>query len=192
MNSASPTPKPGRIGLAFKFFIGILFGSIATERAQAALTSTPSAPAPTEPKPAAPSPPAAAARPSQPRRSEAITLLAALQREARFVDLVQEPLQQYTDQQIGAAARDVLRDCQSVLQRFFALVPVLNAAENATVDTPETIPTGRLMITGKPAGSPPFRGRLVHHGWEASQVQLPDWTGDANARNVVAPAEIEC
>ncbi len=187
MNSETHA-KPGRIGLAFRFFFGILFGSITTDRARAAL-----APATTAPAAPAPAPqPAPAARPPRPRRSDAITLLAALQREARFVDLVQEPLQQYTDQQIGAAARDVLRDCQTVLQRFFALVPVLDAAENATVETPATIPTGRLMITGKPAGTPPFRGRLVHHGWEASQCQLPDWTGDESARDVVAPAEIEC
>ena len=68
------------------------------------------APAPVRPVPAAPP----AAEPA-PRRSDAITLLAALQREARFVDLVQEPLGEYSDDQIGAAARDVLRDCREVL-----------------------------------------------------------------------------
>ena len=46
--------------------------------------------------------------PSTPVRSDAIALLETLQREARFVDIVHEPLGDYNDAQIGAAARDVL------------------------------------------------------------------------------------
>src|SRR3990172_9259070 len=59
--------------------------------------------------------------PMQPKhetRSEAISLLAALQREARLVDFLQEPLEGYSDAQIGAAARDVHRECRGVLQRM--------------------------------------------------------------------------
>lgn len=197
----------GRLSLAFKCFFGILFGSVDVQRAgrilesPAATTSTETSASEVDVRKTvsssitatATSPSGSAgARAVKARRSEAITLLSALQREARFVDLVQEPLQQYTDQQIGAAARDVLRDCNSVLQRMFAIVPVIEGSENAMLETPATIPAGRLMITGKPAGNPPFRGRLVHHGWEASQCQLPEWTGDEQAKNVIAPAEIEC
>lgn len=199
----------GRLTLAFKCFFGILFGSVDVQRAGRILEPSASSDASAPPTHASdvdvrktvsssitatvPSASAApGARAVKPRRSEAIALLSALQREARFVDLVQEPLQQYTDQQIGAAARDVLRDCNAVLQRMFAIVPVIEGSENAMLETPATIPAGRLMVTGKPAGNPPFRGRLVHHGWEASQCQLPEWTGDEQAKNVIAPAEIEC
>lgn len=180
-----------RITLAMKCFFGILFGSIEQRRAERVLIE----PAETDLEPTSPPArpvPAPLPRSQKTQRSEAITLLAALQREARFVDLVQEPLQQYTDQQIGAAARDVLRDCHAVLSRMFAIQPVLEAAEGAAVETPEKIPAGRMMVTGKPSGEPPFRGRLVHHGWEASQCQLPEWSGDEQAKNVIAPAEIEC
>src|SRR5262245_11394368 len=48
-------------------------------------------------------------------RSEAITLLSALQREARLVDLVKQPLGQFTDEEIGSAARSVLGDAAAVL-----------------------------------------------------------------------------
>ena len=68
-----------------------------------------------EPKPAARKPP------PKPARSEAVTLLAALQREARFVDFIKEPLDGYSDAQIGAAARDVHRDCGKVLDRLLAI-----------------------------------------------------------------------
>ena len=42
-----------------------------------------------------------------PQCNDAIALLATLQREARFVDLVNEALDGYADAQIGAAARRV-------------------------------------------------------------------------------------
>ena len=65
--------------------------------------------------------PVAAKKPPKAARSEAITLLATLQREARFVDFIKEPLDGYSDAQIGAAARDVHRDCGKVLDRLFAI-----------------------------------------------------------------------
>jgi hypothetical protein len=178
----------GRIGWAFRIFLRVLTGSIPLDRVQALLSGS-------EPAVATPPPAAPAARPTPPaapRRSEAITLLAALQREARFVDLVQESLSEYSDEQIGAAARDVLRDCREVLSRMFALQPVLDHAENEVVETPAPLCAGRIRVTGQVAGEPPFRGRLVHHGWEATRCELPSWSGDQEAVRVVAPAEIEC
>ncbi len=176
----------GRIGLAFRVFFKILSGTLPVDRLQALLAGS-----------AATAPPAAASSPvsapsPEARRSDAIGLLAALQREARFVDLVQEPLADYSDAQIGAAARDVLRDCHEVLSRMFALQPVIDAAENEPIETPVQVNAGRLRVSGHVTGEPPFRGRLVHHGWEATRCELPRWSGDAEAVHVIAPAEIEC
>lgn len=98
-------------------------------------------------------------------------------REARFVDLVQEPLTKFSDAQIGAASPDVLRDCQRVLERMFALQPVSDAPENNVVETPSNLQDGRWRVSGKVQGEPPFRGRLVHHGWEATRCELPQWNG---------------
>lgn len=192
----------GRVSLAFRAFFGVLFGTIGIEPMRTLLTRGPGAvESPGAPPNAPPTAPASQpgpvrgtrpVEPTRPRRSEAITLLAALQREARFVDLVQEPLHEYSDQQIGAAARDVLRDCRQVLTRMFALQPVSNESENAQVETPADLGQGRWRVTGKVQGEPPFRGRLVHHGWEAGRCELPQWTGGADANNVIAPAEVEC
>jgi hypothetical protein len=191
-----------RLGLALRVFWRILTGSLPVERVQVWLSeadrgSAPSRDAPssaTAPPQAAapldrPAPPAASR--SQPRRSDALTLLSALQREARFVDLVQESLTQYSDEQIGAAARDVLRDCRAVIDRMFALQPVLSGEENEMVETPAKLVAGRLRVTGNVSGDPPYRGRLVHHGWEATRCDLPSWAGDGESARVVAPAEIE-
>jgi hypothetical protein len=125
------------------------------------------------------------------KRSEAITLLAALQREARLVDLVQEPLDAYTDEQIGAAARSVLRDSAGVLQRFFDLKPVQAQEEGAPLEVPPSYDPARIRLTGKAEGAGPCRGKLAHKGWQASSINLPSWTGSKESALVIAPAEVE-
>jgi hypothetical protein len=124
-------------------------------------------------------------------RNDAITLLAALQREARFVDMIKEPLGDYTDAQVGAAARDVLRDCRRVVDRLFGLRPLVDQAEGSEVEVPAGYDPGRYRVTGEVAGAPPFRGRLVHHGWMATQCELPTWSGSAKSIMIVAPEEVE-
>lgn len=138
--------------------------------------------------------PAAVERPrtgAGPSRNDAISLLAALQREARLIDLVQETLDAYQDAQIGAAARDVLRDTRAVLQRMFDLQPVVDRPEGATVELGADVDHGQYRLTGSVSSQPPYRGRLVHHGWRAKRCDLPAWTGSASAAEVIAPAELE-
>ncbi len=135
--------------------------------------------------------PKRAAAPPPPVRSEALTLLATLQREARFVDFVQEPLGSYSDAQIGAAAREVHRDCAAVLQRLFALRVVVPDEEGAEVEVPAGFDAGRFRLTGNVVGEPPFCGRMAHHGWEATTCELPTWTGSRDTARVIAPAEVE-
>jgi hypothetical protein len=180
-----------RVLLAFKAFFRVLFSATAAERVGAALEDgAPEAAAPQakveEAKPAR-----TAAAPARPARSDALTLLAALQREARLIDIVKEPLVGYSDQQIGAAARDVLRNCGKVLDRFFALEPVLSEPDGATVEAPAGFDAERLRLVGNVVGEPPHRGQLVHHGWQAGKCELPQWTGAKSAERIVAAAEIE-
>jgi hypothetical protein len=127
----------------------------------------------------------------QSRRSDAITLLATLQREARFVDIVSEPLDGYSDAQIGAAARDVLRDSGKVLNRLFSLRPVVDAEEGKNVEVPASYDTGKYRLTGNVSGEPPFSGELMHAGWQATECELPAWTGGQQAALVIAPAEVQ-
>ena len=135
--------------------------------------------------------PAPAKQPPKPARSEAITLLATLQREARFVDFIKEPLDSYSDAQIGAAVRDVHRDCAKVLDRLFAIRAMVDQEEGSPIEVPAGFDAGRYRLTGNVAGDPPFHGRLVHHGWEAAEVQLPAWSGTQLSARVVAPVEVE-
>ena len=129
--------------------------------------------------------------PPPPTRSDALTLLATLQREARLVDFVKESLEGYSDAQIGAAAREVHRDCGSVLERLFSLRPVLSDEEGAEVEVPAGFDAGRYRLVGNVTGEPPFQGRMAHHGWEATNCQLPAFSGTAAGARVVAPVEVE-
>ncbi len=175
-----------RLGLAIQVFFRVLFDAAFAKRLQqqgedSGETETESN-APPAPKPA---------MQSVPSRSEAITLLATLQREARFVDLVREQLGDYSDEQVGAAARDVLRDCAAVLNRMFDIQPITDEEEGAEIETPAEIDAMRYRLTGNVSGEPPLRGSLVHHGWEANQCEVPVWSGSDESMLVIAPIELE-
>jgi len=177
-----------RIFQAFSVFFKVLFDrDFAEQLGQPAGAAA--LPAPTKAD-AASQAAAKPARPAPPSRSDALTLLATLQREARFVDIVMEPLGDYTDAQVGAATRDVLGDCHQTLQRLFAIRPVVEAEEGASHETPADVDTTRYRLTGNVAGEPPYRGELVHHGWQATHCELPSWSGHADAKLIVAPVEL--
>ncbi len=132
-----------------------------------------------------------ARQPRPPMRSEAVTLLETLQREARFVDFIKESLAEYSDAQIGAVAREVHRDCGQVIERLFAVRPLTDQEDGAAIETPAGYDPGRYRLTGKVGGEPPFSGRLCHHGWEATSCELPNWSGSQEASQIVAPIEME-
>ena len=136
--------------------------------------------------PEAPAKPVAAPRPV---RSDAISLLSALQREGRLIDFLKEPIDTYSDAQIGAAVRDIHRDCASVLERQFALRPVLEQPEGSSVSL-ATKTAGHIRLAGK-VESKATSGTLVHHGWQATACSVPVYTGDAESALIVAPAEVE-
>jgi len=69
-----------------------------------------------------------------PTRSDALTLLATLQRDARLIDFLMEDLAGYEDAHIGAAARDVHRACAAALERMFELRPLRYQEEGARVE----------------------------------------------------------
>jgi hypothetical protein len=177
-----------RILLAIRVFFLTLFSAEAARRVDEALGGElPPAPPAEKPKPKPKGPPGA----KPPARSDALTLLATLQREARFVDFIQEPLEGYADAQIGAAARDVHRECAAVLARLFDFRPVVGDEEGAAVDVPPGFDAGKYRLVGNVTGEPPYRGKLAHHGWQAAKCELPEWTGSPASSRIVAPVEVE-
>ena len=175
-----------RIAVAFQAFFRSLFNREVADRVGLALKGT-DQPKLQKPKPAEKKPES----PKRPARSEAVTLLAALQREARFVDFVKEPLENLSDEQVGAAVRDIHRNLAAAVNRMFGPKPVLDDNEGETIEVPKGFDAGRYRLIGQVSGSPPYKGTLTHHGWQISTCQLPEWTGSDEAAKVIAPAEVE-
>lgn len=123
-------------------------------------------------------------------RDGALALLALLQREGRLVDFLRESLDDYTDADIGAAARDIHRGCRKVIEEHFVMEAVMPGREEARVVVPAGFDPGEVRLVGKVSGQPPFTGTLRHHGWRVVEIKLPTLT-DGVDRRVVAPAEVE-
>lgn len=201
-----------RLLLAFQCFFLVLFSKRLPVAARALLpeTTTPTPPArpePARPEPAKPTPRPEPARPAndgkaepredrprvsaaQQHRDGALALLALLQREGRLVDFLREPLEGFSDADIGAAARDVHRGCRKVLDQHLTLEPVMPGAEEAQVAVPKGFDPAEIRLIGEARGEPPFRGTLRHHGWRVVDAKLPA-LADGVDRAVIAPAEVE-
>jgi hypothetical protein len=182
------------LGTAFRAFFAALFNRNVAEQIQSVLDHPPTpaleshAPkSPQDPQAAAPSA-ATVTKPAAPSRSDAITLLAALQREARLIDLIQENLSAYSDAQVGAAARPCLTQCAATLNRLISIKPLIAAADGDLVKVPENATPSRYTWIGEGSGT---EGKLIHHGWEAAKTELPQWTGASEDAHVIAPAQIK-
>lgn len=123
-------------------------------------------------------------------RDGALALLALLQREGRLVDFLREPLDGFSDADIGAAARDVHRGCKKVLEQHLAMEAVMPGEEEAKVSVPKGFDPAEIRLIGEAKGEPPFKGTLRHHGWRVVDAKLPQ-LADGVDRTVIAPAEVE-
>ena len=185
-----------RLGLAIRAFFAALFNKQlaapmqrlldgsetgltqeieSTQKGGAAVRAEPASPRPKAPQPS-------------PSRDPAITLLTTLQHEARLVDLIKDDLNQYSDAQVGAAARPCLQQCAAVLDRFFSLKPLVLASEGEVVEVVTNASPMRYQWIGEGTAE---SGKLIHHGWEATKVELPKWLGEASDANVIAPAQVQ-
>jgi hypothetical protein len=120
-----------------------------------------------------------------------LRVLAILQRDGRLVDFLLEEIDAYDDAQIGAAVRDIHRGCRKALRDYFTVEPVLDVPEDSEVPVPADFDPASIRLLGNVAGSPPFRGRLKHHGWRVKSVHLPSLPGARDDSTVLAPAEVE-
>lgn len=125
-----------------------------------------------------------------PTHTAALQLLGLLQREARFMDFVQEDVAGYADADIGAAARVVHEGCRKVLHQHFSVAPVRPEAEGSRVTLAAGFDAAAVRLTGHVVGQAPFTGTLGHRGWQVTDVKLPQLT-DPQAARIIAQAEVE-
>lgn len=189
-------PNPSllrRVSLAFGSFFSILSRpdfAAGVERLQSGEPLVPP-PAPTAaptPAPTLPPPPAPVAQVAP--NASALQLLGLLQREARFIDFMQEDIQGYSDADIGAAARVVHEGCRKVLREHFTLTPVRTESEGSRITLPAGFDAASVRLTGNVVGQAPFTGTLNHRGWRATDTRLPQLAASHDPA-ILAQAEIE-
>jgi hypothetical protein len=187
----------GRISLAVGTFFSILgdgeFAASVLRLRQGGAAAAAPAPTPAPaPAPAAALQPAPAPAPALKEASPdaALQLLGLLQRDARFIDFVEEDIKSYSDADIGAAARLVHDGCRATLREHFTIRPVRDEAEGSRVTLPEGFDASAVRLTGNVVGRAPFSGSISHRGWRVDEVRLPKLTDSHNAK-VIAPAEVE-
>jgi hypothetical protein len=105
-----------------------------------------------------------------------------------LVDLICEPLDEFSDAQIGAAAREVLKESRVALDRLFAIKPLAEQAEGQPTEVNSSLSPSRVRLIGKAAGA---SGVIVHRGWQATKCEIPIWRGDSSDSLILAPTEVE-
>jgi len=130
---------------------------------------------------------------SAPADDSAVRLLAALQQEARLVDFLVEDIAAYTDEQVGAAVRDVHCKSRQVLERHVKLEPVVDGVEGtltrlAAAGLDPRDKSSCRLLGNIPAAAEVEAAILRHRGWKVTRIDLPPAAGKTN---VIAPAELE-
>jgi hypothetical protein len=167
--------------MAFRAFFALLFGGKLPDDLVAQLGLAPKAPPP-PPKP----PPPPAVTPED----GALQLLGIFQRDGRILDFFMEDIAAYSDDQIGAAARDVHAKTREILTRHFAPQPVVDAVEGSAVTAPAGDAALVKFIGNVPASGKAKGGALRHRGWRATSASLPKLSSKQDL-TILAPAEIE-
>lgn len=178
-------PFGARFFLAFAAFFAVLFDGAFAARVEKLRRGAPELPPAPEPEPE-PEPPAHEERDLEP----ALQLLSLLQREGRLVDFLQQDIADFSDADIGAAARVVHDGCARALGAHAKIEPLRSESEGARLTLEAGFDAAALKLTGNVAGKPPFSGVLRHRGWRAASIELPELVGDYDA-SVLAPAEVE-
>ena len=171
-----------RIALAFRCFFNILFHGELSSEALTTLGLT-RREAPVKVSPSKP----AAAVPAAKTSDGALQFLGILQRDSRLVDFLMEDIASYSDDQVGAAVRELHDQCRDSIARYVTLQPVIDGVEGTFAKAPSIDPNVIKFIGNVPANGKAPGGLLRHKGWKADKVDLPS----APPGSVLAPAEIE-
>ena len=172
-----------RILLAFRCFFNILFHGALSADTLGLLKLARREQAAPGPKG---TPPAAASRTPA---DGALQILTILQRDSRLVDFLMEDIASYSDDQVGAAVRELHDQCRDSMARHVTLQPVIDGVEGTPARAPSGDPHAVRFIGNVPA-TPPSGGTLRHKGWRAAKVNLPGLTAKEDT-TIIAPAEIE-
>lgn len=134
--------------------------------------------------------------PKEPREAESkgdnahLRMLGFLQQSGRLLDFLKEDIGNYTDAQVGAAARAVHADCSRCVEELVTVRPLRTEAEGSRIQVAKGYDPSQIKLVGKVKGEPPYQGVLVHQGWRAHKLSLPVSLSQSRGE-VLAAAEVE-
>lgn len=124
-----------------------------------------------------------------PYENGALQLLSELQKEGRLIDFLEEDLNQYGDEEIGSSVRAIHEGCRNVMNKVLNKTKIVNQEEESHYRVNDDYDAIEVKLSGKVKDTFPQKGVVVHPGWKAEKVHLPERL-DAMG-GVIAPAEIE-
>ncbi len=81
----------------------------------------------------------------------ALQLLGILQRDARLVDFLMEDISAYSDDQVGAAVRNLHEQCRQCLDHYVHLSPVIDGVEGTFTKVDSNDPVTVKLLGNVPA-----------------------------------------
>ena len=117
-------------------------------------------------------------------------LLSLLQREGRLLDFLEEDLDDYDDEQIGAAVRNIHENSKKVIHKYLAPKCILDEEEGDEITINPGFSPEEIKLTGNISGDPPFKGILRHKGWRSGRFDMPS-ISTSKKSEIIAPAEVE-
>jgi hypothetical protein len=117
-----------------------------------------------------------------------LTVLHLLQKRGRLIDFLMEDLSAYSDEQVGAAVREIHAECGKFIKETFDIRPIYEMEEGSALSLPIDTDLSKLQLSGN-VTKLPLRGTLRHKGWEVGKQDLP--FHNAKGMGVLAPAEVE-
>lgn len=116
--------------------------------------------------------------------------LSVFQREGRLLDFFAEDLNDYDDEQIGAAVRSIQEDCKKTIKKYINPKPVIDGDEGGSITIDEGFDIDSIKLVGNVSGEPPFDGIINHPGWKAGKKEIPKLS-DIQDSSIIIPAEVE-
>ncbi len=123
------------------------------------------------------------------RRSGALQIITALQKEGRLLDFLEENLGQYSDSDIGSAVRSIHEGCKKVIGQMLVKKVILEQEEGSVYRINADYDAHSIKLSGRVREQFPLKGVVIHPGWQAVELNLPNY--NQNNEMIINPAEVE-
>src|SRR5579862_5698300 len=117
-------------------------------------------------------------------------LLGLLQQDGRLLDFLFENIDEYDDERVGAAAREIHARCRKALLKYITFEPVRGEREGEMVTLGSDYDPASIRVSGTAHIRSAMFGTLRHRGWRAARIDLPPRPTGADPA-IVMPAEVE-